>query len=91
MNSPEFAGGQGCALHKLAMVKGAKPLEAKPDVCWQLPIRRSYETREFEDDTDYQVIVIEEYKRKIGEKVGIPWIGIVHQIPMHTLQPNLFM
>ena len=64
MNSPEFAGGQGCALHKLAMVKGAKPLEAKPDVCWQLPIRRSYETREFEDDTDYQVIVIEEYKRK---------------------------
>ena len=64
MNSPEFSGGQGCALHKLALVNGAKTLESKPDVCWQLPIRRSYETREFEDDTEAQVIVIEEYKRK---------------------------
>jgi hypothetical protein len=64
MNSPEFKAGQGCALHNLALTKKRAPLEAKPDVCWQLPVRRSYETREFEDGTDYQVIVIEEYKRK---------------------------
>jgi hypothetical protein len=70
MNSPEFAGGQGCALHKLAIEKNAKTTETKPDVCWQLPIRRSYETREYENGTDYQVIVIEEYRRKNWGKGG---------------------
>jgi hypothetical protein len=70
MNSPEFAGGQGCALHKLAIEKNVKTTETKPDVCWQLPIRRSYETREYENGTDYQVIVIEEYRRKNWGKGG---------------------
>ncbi|HEX2850203.1 MAG TPA: hypothetical protein VHN98_06610 [Acidimicrobiales bacterium] len=40
LNRPEFAKGPGCALHLAALEKGARPLDLKPTVCWQLPIRR---------------------------------------------------
>lgn len=45
LNRPGFAAGPGCALHLAARQRGEAPLEAKPDVCWQLPLRR-------EDTTD---------------------------------------
>ncbi len=44
LNRPGFAGGPGCALHRAALERGIEPLELKPDVCWQLPLRRSDET-----------------------------------------------
>lgn len=40
LNRPEFPGGPGCALHRAALESGRQPLELKPDVCWQLPLRR---------------------------------------------------
>jgi hypothetical protein len=40
LNRPGFAGGPGCALHRAALERGQQPLELKPDVCWQLPLRR---------------------------------------------------
>jgi hypothetical protein len=40
LNRPGFPGGPGCALHRAALEKGKPPLELKPDVCWQLPLRR---------------------------------------------------
>lgn len=40
LNGPDFAGGAGCALHRAALGRGQAPLELKPDVCWQLPLRR---------------------------------------------------
>jgi hypothetical protein len=43
LNRPGFPGGEGCALHGLALRQGLHPLETKPDVCWQLPIRRTQE------------------------------------------------
>ena len=43
LNRPGFAGGAGCALHRAAIDRGIEPLELKPDVCWQLPLRRSDE------------------------------------------------
>jgi hypothetical protein len=43
LNRPGFPGGEGCALHALALREGLHPLETKPDVCWQLPIRRTQE------------------------------------------------
>ncbi len=64
LNSPDFAGGGGCSLHNLAVSTGAKPLEAKPDVCWQLPIRRTFEDREFPDGTELSVVVISEFDRR---------------------------
>ena len=40
LNRPGFPGGSGCALHRAALEEGQAPLERKPDVCWQLPLRR---------------------------------------------------
>lgn len=44
LNRPGFPGGAGCALHRAALERGIEPLELKPEVCWQLPLRRSDET-----------------------------------------------
>ena len=38
-NRPGFPGGAGCALHLEALASGESPIEWKPAVCWQLPIR----------------------------------------------------
>jgi hypothetical protein len=46
LNRPGFAGGPGCALHQAAMARGERPLDLKPDVCWQLPLRREDEDRD---------------------------------------------
>jgi hypothetical protein len=40
LNRPGFPGGPGCALHRAALERGNKPMDLKPDVCWQLPLRR---------------------------------------------------
>ena len=39
LNRPGFAGGEGCALHLAALAAGESPIEWKPSVCWQLPLR----------------------------------------------------
>jgi hypothetical protein len=39
LNRPGFAGGAGCALHLAAVRAGESPIEWKPSVCWQLPIK----------------------------------------------------
>ena len=40
LNRPGFEGGAGCALHQAAVARGERPMDLKPDVCWQLPLRR---------------------------------------------------
>jgi hypothetical protein len=40
LNRPGFPGGPGCALHRAALERGTRPMDLKPDVCWQLPLRR---------------------------------------------------
>jgi hypothetical protein len=40
LNRPGFKTGPGCALHLAALQRGRRPLELKPEVCWQLPLRR---------------------------------------------------
>jgi hypothetical protein len=57
-----FTGSFGCVLHHLALKEGRHFIETKPDVCWQLPMRRSFETREV-GDREYSVTVIGEYER----------------------------
>ena len=63
-NRPDFAGGAGCALHGLALQQGRNPLETKPDVCWQLPIRRTFRDVERPDGTTYTEVSIGEYDRR---------------------------
>jgi len=43
LNRPGFPTGPGCALHQVAVARGREPLELKPEVCWQLPLRREDE------------------------------------------------
>lgn len=63
LNRPGFAAGVGCALHGLALQHDVHFVETKPDVCWQLPIRRQYRTVELADETSYLEISIGEYER----------------------------
>ena len=46
LNRPEFPGGAGCALHRAAIERNVPHLKLKPDVCWQLPLRRDDEVAE---------------------------------------------
>ena len=39
LNRPGFVGGAGCALHLAATASGESPIDWKPSVCWQLPIK----------------------------------------------------
>ena len=43
LNRPGFGGGAGCALHLAALAHDESPIEWKPSVCWQLPIRVDWE------------------------------------------------
>ncbi len=63
LNRPGWAAGEGCALHLLALSQGREVVETKPDVCWQLPIRRQFRTVTRTDDTTYTEVSIGEYGR----------------------------
>jgi hypothetical protein len=60
--APGFTGDFGCVLHHLALKRDLHFVDTKPDVCWQLPLRRAYETREV-GEREYSIIVIGEYER----------------------------
>jgi hypothetical protein len=64
LNRPGFAAGAGCALHGLALQRGVHFVETKPDVCWQLPIRRQFRDVELTDGTKYSEVTITEYDRR---------------------------
>ncbi len=64
LNRPGFAGGAGCALHALALRTGRHPLETKPDVCWQLPVRRTEERVTRPDEVEVLVTSVGEYDRR---------------------------
>ncbi len=64
LNRPGFPAGAGCALHQHAVAEGLPPHTLKPDVCWQLPVRRSYRTVELPDETSYLEVTIAEYDRR---------------------------
>lgn len=60
LNRPDFAGGPGCALHRAALRTGERPLDWKPDVCWQLPLRLDDHT----DDNGFHTFTLREWKRR---------------------------
>jgi hypothetical protein len=64
LNRPGFPGGAGCALHRMALRTGVHPLTTKPDVCWQLPVRRSQEHVDRPDGTRVLVSTIGEFDRR---------------------------
>lgn len=66
LNRPGFPGGPGCALHRAALERGIPHLELKPDVCWQLPLRRDDEVA----DGGYMTSVIRQWDRRDWGKGG---------------------
>ncbi len=60
LNRPGFPGGAGCALHRAALERGERPLDWKPEVCWQLPLRRVDET----DAYGHVTSTLREWKRR---------------------------
>ena len=60
LNRPGFATGAGCALHVAAVNRGVNPLKYKPEVCWQLPLRREDDV----DDEGYVTSTIRQWDRK---------------------------
>jgi hypothetical protein len=59
LNRPGFPGGAGCALHRGALEAGERPMDWKPDVCWQLPLRLVEHT-----DESTLVSTLREWKRR---------------------------
>jgi hypothetical protein len=64
LNRPGAQQGEGCALHVLALRTGRHPLETKPEVCWQLPIRREQEWVTRPDQTKVLVSSVTEFDRR---------------------------
>jgi hypothetical protein len=62
LNRNGFPAGPGCALHLLALTEGRQPLETKPDVCWQIPLRLSY-VWEQGAEVDTLIVTVGEYDR----------------------------
>jgi hypothetical protein len=60
LNRPGFPGGTGCALHKAALDAGERPLDWKPSVCWQLPLRLEEHT----SDQGHVTSTLREWKRR---------------------------
>ncbi len=51
LNRSGFPGGPGCALHRAALEREDRPMDWKPDVCWQVPIRLDIHTDDHGRDT----------------------------------------
>lgn len=60
LNRPGFARGPGCALHVAALDAGERPLDWKPNVCWQVPIRLEHST----DENGHVTSRLREWKRR---------------------------
>jgi hypothetical protein len=60
LNRPGFAGGAGCALHLAALAHGESPIDWKPSVCWQLPIRVDWGP---DGDGDREVATVRRWAR----------------------------
>jgi len=64
LNRKGFAAGDGCALHALALREDISITQTKPDVCWQLPIRRTFDWTTRPDGEQICVVTIGEYDRR---------------------------
>jgi len=60
LNRPGFPGGAGCALHRAALERHERPLDVKPNVCWQLPLRRE----DSDSDNGQVVSTIRQWDRR---------------------------
>lgn len=60
LNRASFDRGVGCALHVAAEDLGEAPMEWKPEVCWQLPLRLTHHL----DEVEHSTHTLREWKRR---------------------------
>jgi hypothetical protein len=60
LNRIGFSGGEGCALHLAALAVDESPIDWKPSVCWQLPVKVDWEMR----DDDVEVATVHGWTRR---------------------------
>jgi hypothetical protein len=60
LNRVGFEGGTGCSLHIAALEAGERPMDWKPSVCWQVPIRLEHST----DESGHVTSRVREWKRR---------------------------
>lgn len=60
LNRGDFARGAGCALHVAALDAGERPVDWKPEVCWQVPLRLTYH----DDELGHTTYTLREWKRR---------------------------
>lgn len=70
LNSPSAPTGPGCALHFAAVKSEIEPLEWKPEVCWQLPVRVEHHL----DDHDQSTHLVRQWTRADWGEAG-PELG----------------
>lgn len=63
-NRAGWPGGRGCAIHQFAEGNGLNHVDVKPDVCWQVPLRRLEEWEERPDGQEILHTRITEYDRR---------------------------
>jgi len=68
LNHPEFPGGPGCALHLAALDAGESPIDWKPSVCWQLPLKVDWEQR----DDGTEIATVRRWTRRDWGDEGEP-------------------
>jgi len=66
LNRPGSPQGAGCALHVAALEAGERPLDWKPNVCWQVPIRLEHST----DENGHVTSRLRDWKRRDWGKGG---------------------
>jgi hypothetical protein len=60
LNRRDHPGGPGCALHQAALARGERPMDWKPDVCWQVPVRLDVHT----DDHGHDTYLVRAWERR---------------------------
>ncbi len=78
LNRPGFPAGAGCAFHIAAVKRGVDHLTLKPEVCWQLPLRREDQV---DDEEGHVTSVIREWDRRHWGKGGQRVPLVVHRGP----------
>ena len=63
LNRPGFEGGEGCALHIAALAEGESPIEWKPSVCWQLPLRVDWGLVDDNDPDGPETAIVRRWSR----------------------------
>ena len=67
LNRPGFPAGAGCAFHIAALRRGVNPLTLKPEVCWQLPLRREDQV---DDEEGHVTSTVRQWDRRHWGKGG---------------------